>query len=129
MATGWRRFHGDHLGLDAHLVVRAHRSQPPELVDADAEDAAGGLEIALDQQAHRRGRGVAAAHDETAKERILGRLSIQMERVRIELVGKSDRARRVEAVARDADDALSDREVLEVALCRPPMLAASCGLR
>src|SRR5262245_47516245 len=44
--------HLDDLALDAQLIARAHRVRPAEFIEARADDAAGGLELTLDQEPH-----------------------------------------------------------------------------
>src|SRR5437870_11883653 len=51
----WTRPRGPHLqdlALDAQLIPGSHGSWPAELVSPGAHDAAGGFEVALDQQPH-----------------------------------------------------------------------------
>jgi hypothetical protein len=44
-----RRPHVQHSALQAQLVAGADRPRPAEFIGARADDAAGGLEVALDQ--------------------------------------------------------------------------------
>src|SRR5262245_42941576 len=41
------------LALDREFVARAYRARPAEFLEAEPDDAAGGLELALDEKAHR----------------------------------------------------------------------------
>src|SRR5262245_21811437 len=59
--------HVDDLALDPQLVSRAHRVRPPEFVEAGTDNAASGLELALDQEPHGERRRVPAACRQAAE--------------------------------------------------------------
>ncbi len=71
--------------FDPKFVAWTHRATPADFV-AGADDAPGGFEIPGHQQPHGQGGGVQAAGGEAAKERNLGRLLVQAEGLRVELV-------------------------------------------
>lgn len=50
--TRARGVHLQHLTLDPEFVARAYRSRPLHLVESSADDAAGGLQFAIDQEPH-----------------------------------------------------------------------------
>src|SRR3989449_3362793 len=50
--------HLEDLALGPQLISRPHRPWPAELVGAGAHDAAGGVEVAFDQEPHGDGGGV-----------------------------------------------------------------------
>src|SRR5262245_4080206 len=85
----FRRTHLEHLDLEVKLVSRADGKRPAELVEAGADDAARGPELALDEQAHGERRGVPAARREPAENRAARRLLIEMERLGVEFSGET----------------------------------------
>src|SRR6202023_1201996 len=60
----------EHLALDVQLVAGAHRTRPAQLVEADAENAAGRLERAVDHKPHGDRSGVPAAGRQSLERRI-----------------------------------------------------------
>src|SRR5439155_6696177 len=84
----WTRPRGPHLedlALDPQLISGPHGPWPAELVGASAHDAAGGFEVAFDQEPHGDGRGVPTAGGEPAEYRFARGFRVEMERLRIEL--------------------------------------------
>jgi hypothetical protein len=47
--SGLRSPHFKHLALDAQLIARPNWSWPAEVIEAGADDSAGGFEFAFDQ--------------------------------------------------------------------------------
>src|SRR5205823_292274 len=88
LAALLRRPDLEDLGLDAQLITRPDRARPLQLVGAGADDAAGRLEIAADEQAHGEGRRMPSARCQATEERIARSGFIEMERLRIELRGE-----------------------------------------
>src|SRR5207253_848277 len=78
----------DHLTLDAQLILGPYGSWPAELVEAEAEDAAGGLEFAVDQESHADCCRVPAAGGQSAEDRLACGLLVEMEGLRIKLGGE-----------------------------------------
>src|SRR5262245_19220757 len=109
----FRRPHLEHLGLDVKLVARPYRQRPAEFVEARADDAAGRLEIALDQQPHREGRGMPPTGGQSAEYRPARGIFVLVKSLRVEFRRKS-----LDAVFLHADAArpvdLARRKVLEV---------------
>src|SRR5688572_3877473 len=94
-----RRSYLEHLAFDVQLIPWPNRSWPAELVKAGADEAAGGFEIAVDQEPHGDRGGVPAACGEASKDRV-GRSSfIEMKRLRIEFGSKALDARRIDVDA------------------------------
>src|SRR5882762_4172883 len=50
--TRLRRPHFEHFALEMQLIPGTHGARPAELVEAGADDAAGGPQFALDQEPH-----------------------------------------------------------------------------
>src|SRR5687768_16340094 len=89
----------EHFAFDMKLIAWPNRSWPAELVKAGTDDAAGGFEIAVDQEPHRDRRRVPAACGETSKDRS-GRSSlVEMKRLGIELGSKALDVRRIDVDA------------------------------
>src|SRR5207253_8668181 len=86
-----------------------------ELVEARADDAAGGLQLARDEQAHGHRRRVPAARGKAAENRSARGGVIQMKGLRVELGREALDARRVHAHALGAAELLSRCEILEIA--------------
>src|SRR5947208_1597455 len=84
MRARFRRSHVEDFALDVQLVTRSHGKWPAELVEARTDDAAGGFEVALDQQSHRERGGMPAACRQAAEYRVARRLFVLVERLRIE---------------------------------------------
>src|SRR6266705_7102321 len=86
--TGPRGPHLEDLALDAQLIPGSHGSWPAELVSPGAHDAAGGFEVALDQEPHGdRGRVPTASRQPT--EYCVARcVLVEMEWLRIGLGAK-----------------------------------------
>ena len=105
----------EHNAFDAKFVARPNGSRPAQFVEACADDAAGGSEIAVDQELHRDRGGVPAARRETAEQRADRGPFIEMERLGIEFGGKA-----LDAFGLDADatgaKGLSGLEVFEESL-------------
>src|SRR5262249_47424484 len=108
-----RRTHLEDLALEAQLIARTHRVRPAELVEAGADDAARGLELALDQEPHGERRRVPAARRQATEYAFAGGILIEMKRLRIELGGKA-----LDPIAVDAGAAgavgLANGKVLEI---------------
>src|SRR5437899_11752333 len=87
--TGPRGPHLEDLDLNAQLIPGSHGSWPAELVSPGAHDAAGGFEVALDQEPHRdRGR-VPTTRGQSSEEGVRRGLSVESEGLRYELGGKA----------------------------------------
>jgi hypothetical protein len=86
-----------------------------ELAKAGANDAASGLQIAVDQESHRDRSGVPAACGETSKYRVNGGSFVEVKRLRIEFRGKALDAVRIDADA-PGSEGLSRVKVLQVRL-------------
>src|SRR5207247_4856403 len=83
--TGPRGPHLQDLALDAQLIPGSHGSWPAELVSPGAHDAAGGFEVALDQEPHGdRGR-VPTTGGQSSEDRVARGFLVEMERLRVEL--------------------------------------------
>ena len=68
-----------------NLIPGSHGSWPAELVSPSAHDAAGGFEVALDQEPHGdRGR-VPTTGGQSSEDRVARGFFVEMERLRIEL--------------------------------------------
>ncbi len=94
------------------LVARPNWPRPAELVEAGADDPAGGLELALDQQPHGHRRGVPAARCEPAEDRFARGGGVEVEGLWVEFRGERLDARFVDAQpARRVG--LADGKVLE----------------
>src|SRR5262249_44756827 len=88
-------------------------ARPAEFVETGADDAAGGLELAVDQKPHGHRGGMPAARRQAAEDARVRRVLVEMERLRIELGGKRLDAFLVDAQLRRAEG-LTDREVFQV---------------
>src|SRR5580704_6905717 len=87
------RFRGpyfEHLAGDAKLVARPHRERPAQLVEADAQNAAGRPELAVDQKPHGDRCGVPATGRQSLERRLQRRRFVEMVELRIELLGEGD---------------------------------------
>src|SRR3979490_701922 len=71
------------------LIPGTHGARPAELVEAGADDAAGGLQLALDQQPHGERGGMPAARRQAAEDRATRRRLVQIEGVRLEFGGET----------------------------------------
>src|SRR5215471_11745294 len=89
LGTRLRWAHLDNLALDPQFITRAHRVRPTEFVEASADDATSGFELALDQEPHGERRRVPAARRQAAEYAVAGGVLVEMERLRIELGGKA----------------------------------------
>src|SRR5207249_4030688 len=115
MRARFRRSHVEDFALDVQLVTRSHGKWPAELVEARTDDAAGGFEVALDQQSHRERGGMPAACRQAAEYRVARRLFVLVERLRIEFRRECLDALLFDGDAPGAVD-LSDGEVFEILL-------------
>src|SRR5262249_23250019 len=115
MRTRPRRPYLEDLGLDAEIITGPHGSCPAEFVEARADDAASGPEVALDQQPHRDGGGVPAAGSQSAEYRVARGFLVEMERLRVELGGERLDSLLVDLQPTGAER-LPDGEVFEIAL-------------
>jgi hypothetical protein len=80
-----RRSYFEHLGLDAELVARPYRPWPTELLEAEAEDPTGRLEVTLDQEPHGRGSGMPTARCQSPEYAVACCLLVEMKGLWIEL--------------------------------------------
>src|SRR5579862_1906776 len=96
------------------FVAGPHRTRPAQLLEADAENAAGRPELAVDHQSHGHRGGVPAACGETLKRRFLCRLLVDVERLRIELPRKSENLLFVDTQPAGVEN-LARREILQIA--------------
>src|SRR3989475_8928093 len=110
--TGPRGPHLEDLALDAHLISGSHGSWPAELVSPGAHDAAGGFEVALDQEPHGdRGR-VPTTGGQSSEDRVARGFLVEMERLRIELGAECPDSLLVDPHPTGAND-LPDGKVFE----------------
>src|SRR5580700_3319727 len=86
----FRRSHFEHLAGDAKLVAGPHRKRPAQLVEADAQNAAGRSELAVDQKPHGDRGGVPAAGRQSLERRLQRRRFVEKVELRIELFGEGD---------------------------------------
>src|SRR5262245_55420331 len=109
----FRRPHVEDFAFDMQFIARPHRARPAEFVEADPDDAAGGLEFALHQEPHGDRRSMPAARRQPAEHRALGRLLVEMKGLRIEFGRKGHDPCRIEhSAARTIN--LPGGEVLEI---------------
>src|SRR2546427_8863993 len=80
-----RRPHLEDLALDAQLIPGPHGPWPAELVEAGAHDAAGGFEVALDEQPHGDRGCVPTAGGQPAADRGARGILVERELLRDEL--------------------------------------------
>src|SRR6266568_1328003 len=112
LGTRFRRSYLQHFTFKMQLVVGPHRRRPAELIEPGADDAAGGSELALDEEPHGERRRVPAARGQSAEEGAACGLLVEMEALRIEFAGKRRDLRLVDAQPSRAEF-LADGEVLE----------------
>src|SRR5262245_20319432 len=97
------------------FISRSHRAWPLELVKAEANNAASGFELTVDQKPHRHRCRVPPARREAAEDGVGCRCLIEMKGLRIELRGKG-----LDALLVDPDssraEGLSNSIVLEISL-------------
>src|SRR4029078_8825125 len=105
----------EHFPFDTELIPWPNWPWPPEFVEAGANDAASGLQIAVDQQSHRDSGGVPAACGQTAEYRVGRGSFVEMKRLRIEFSGKALDAVRIDADA-PGSEGLSRSKGLHVLL-------------
>jgi hypothetical protein len=105
----------EHFAFDAEFIARPNRPRPPEFVEADANDAAGWPQIAVDQQSHRDRGGVPAASGKPAEYGLSGGSFIEMKWLWIEFGGKALDAVRIDADA-SGRERLSRVKVLQVSV-------------
>src|SRR5271170_5722584 len=106
------------------FVAGAYRTRPAQILEADAENAAGRLEFAVDHQPHGHGGGVPAAGGEALKRRLARRRFVDMERLRIVLPREREDLVLVDAVAAGVEN-LSGGEIFQVISCGHSF--GSCG--
>src|SRR5688500_3888264 len=78
----WPHFHD--FGFDAQLVAGPNRPRPAEFIEARTDDAADGLYLAFDEQAHGHRRSVPAARRQPAEDRVARRRLVEVEGLRVE---------------------------------------------
>src|SRR5207248_2311961 len=108
-----RRPHLEHLDVEIQLIVRPHGQRPAKFVEARADDAARGLELALHEEPHGHRRGMPAARRLAAEDRAARRVAIEVERLRVEFRREGLDALLIYAQAPRAVD-LAGGEVLEI---------------
>src|SRR5438552_18010906 len=119
--------HFEDLALDAQHVSGTRGLGPAEFLEARAEDAARGLHLAVDDEAHRERGGVPAARRESLEERAARRRFVEMIGLRIVLLRE-----RLDGIGVDGDAAagsvrLAGSEIFEKALDHARILRAGIG--
>src|SRR5437870_12796829 len=109
------RRHVDDLALDAKRVPWLDRTRPAQFVDAATDDAFRQRQ-GLHEELHRDRGGVPSAGDELLEERRPRAGLVEVERLRIELAGKTLDRSRVDDRARLRREHLPGSEILEVSL-------------
>jgi len=84
-----RGAHLEHFAFDMELIPWPHWPRPAKLVESGANNAAGGLDLALDQKPHGEGSRMPAACRQATEDRIPRRVFVEMEWLGIEFSGKS----------------------------------------
>src|SRR6185369_1735372 len=92
-----------HLDMQPQLIPGPYRTGPAELVEARADDAAGGLELAVHEKPHRHRGGMPAARRQALEDRALRGALVEVEGLRIELAREGLDARLVHAQSAGAE--------------------------
>jgi hypothetical protein len=103
----------EHFALHTQLIAGPHRSRPTNLIKPEANDAACGFELTLDEQPHRQCRSVPTARRESAEERGARGVLIEVKWLRIELGRKRFDSLRLNLQASGAE-CLCDCKILKV---------------
>src|SRR5439155_19790562 len=105
---------GEHLDLSGQRIGRSYGSRPVQLLHSRRAKAAGLRDQVAYQQAHEERARVPAAGDQPAVDREARRIGIEVHRLRVVLLRKSDDVRLADLNATELDD-LADAEILEIA--------------
>src|SRR5438067_1850997 len=110
----FRRPHVEYFAVHMQLVAGTNRARPAQFVKADAENAAGRLEFAVDQKPHGDRGGVPAARRQSGKRRRFRRLLVEMIGLRIVFLGKGEDLVFVDPLAPGLEH-LPDGKIFEIA--------------
>ena len=107
---GWT---SKNLAFDVQFVTRPHRPGPAELIEAEADNTARWLQLAIDQETHGHSGRVPAAGCEPGEDGAGRRRLIEMKRLRIEFRGKGLDALLVDPQS-SRSEGLAGRVVFEI---------------
>jgi hypothetical protein len=101
--------------LEVQRIAWPRRMRPPKLIETRSNDATRRAEVTLDQQAHGDCGSMPATRYQAMKNRVLRCRRVEMERLWIELGGKTSDPLFVDAQAAGAEG-LSDGKILKISL-------------
>src|SRR5205807_3784412 len=111
---------GEHLDLAGQRVARPHRGRPVQLLHPRRAKAAGLRDQVAHQQAHEEGARVPAAGDQTAVDREARRIGVEVHRLRVIVLRKTNDVRLADLDTTEVDE-LAYMEILVVAHDHPTM--------